>query len=116
MLCGPQSPLAIFCSLGRLGRMSPVKSYDPGRIRGAAAAVHDANSGIADALDALDAEVSTLRAAWSGEASDAYDLAQAQWSARLAEMNRILALAAAAAANSAERYAQGRSKIEARWA
>ncbi|WP_314424872.1 WXG100 family type VII secretion target [uncultured Microbacterium sp.] len=96
--------------------MSPVKSYDPGRIRGVAAAVGEANRSIAEALDALDAEVSTLRAAWSGEASDAYDAAQAQWSARLTEMNRILALASGAAANSAERYARGRSKIEARWA
>lgn len=96
--------------------MSPVKSYDPGRIRGAAAAVEEANRSIADALDALEAEVSRLRSAWSGDASDAYDTAQAQWSARLAEMNRILGLAASAAATSADRYGRGQSKIQARWA
>lgn len=96
--------------------MSPVKSYDPGRIRGVAAAVDSANRGIVDALDALDTEVSQLRAAWSGEASDAYDAAQAQWTARLSEMNRILGLAAAAADSSAERYGRGQAKIAARWA
>lgn len=35
-------------------------------------------------------EVETLRSLWSGEASDAYDLAQSKWSANLQEMHRIL--------------------------
>lgn len=96
--------------------MSPVKSYDPERIRGAAVAIKESSRNIADALDALDARVSTLRAAWSGEASEAYDAAQAQWSVQLAEMNRILTQAATAGENSADRYARGRAKIEARWA
>jgi WXG100 family type VII secretion target len=96
--------------------MSPVKSFDPGRIRGAAAVVDGANRSIRDALDALDAEVSQLRSAWSGEASDAYDAAQAQWMARLSEMNRILGLAASAADSSAERYGRGQAKIQSRWA
>lgn len=96
--------------------MSPVKSYDPGRIRGAVTAIEEANRGIADALDVLDTKVTTLRAAWTGEASDAYDAAQVEWTARLAEMNKILAQAAVAGANSADRYARGRNKLRERWA
>lgn len=96
--------------------MSPVKSYDPGRIQATATAFTDAYDSIATALGALESEVSRLRSSWNGEASDAYDATQAQWTARLAEMNRILGLAASAAGASAERYRRAQSKIEARWA
>lgn len=95
--------------------MSPVKKFNPGRIQGAAAEIAGANRAIIDSLEALDREVRTLRSHWNGAASDAYDIAQAQWGTQLSEMNRILAAASAAATNAGERYSSGRSKIERRW-
>ncbi|WP_159501998.1 WXG100 family type VII secretion target [Microbacterium sp. 18062] len=45
---------------------------------------------IGEDLATLDEKVSNLRSEWSGEASDAYDRAQRQWTANLQELNRIL--------------------------
>lgn len=95
--------------------MPPIKSYDPSRLQATAVALTQASSGIADELDRLDAEVETLRASWDGEAALAYSTAQAQWTARLTEMNRILALAVRAMSSTAERQSQTRAKISARW-
>jgi WXG100 family type VII secretion target len=41
-------------------------------------------------LAALDREVATLRSAWSGDATDAYDLAQQRWSAQLSRIQALL--------------------------
>lgn len=80
-----------------------------------ASTIGDANRSIAQALDAFDQQARVLRSQWSGAASDAYDTAHREWTARLEEMNRILALADAAVASSADRYASGHQKIKERW-
>ena len=95
--------------------MTPVRAYDPSRISTAGMVIAQAHDDIAEALAHLDAEVSTLRSGWNGEATDAYSRAQALWTTRQAEMNRILELASTAAGNSAARYSRGRAKIAARW-
>lgn len=95
--------------------MPPIKSYDPARLQATASALNDANSGIADELDRLSVQVETLRSTWDGEASLAYSTAQAQWTARLTEMSRILALAVTAMSKTAERQSQARAKISALW-
>lgn len=41
-------------------------------------------------LDRLDARAAVLRGDWSGEASDAYDRAQRDWTARLDHMRALL--------------------------
>ncbi|MFV0286226.1 MAG: WXG100 family type VII secretion target [Demequina sp.] len=38
----------------------------------------------------LDERVTTLRAAWTGEASDAYDVAQSDWTTSLTHMRDLL--------------------------
>ncbi|GAA3594709.1 hypothetical protein GCM10022198_18170 [Klugiella xanthotipulae] len=45
---------------------------------------------IREILAALDVAVSTLRAEWTGAASDAYDRAQRDWTCELAAMNDTL--------------------------
>lgn len=54
-------------------------------------ALKQSNNEIAGVLRDLDGKVTSLRSAWSGEASDAYDKAQRQWDGHVAELNRILA-------------------------
>lgn len=54
------------------------------------ASLAQASRGIDEDLTALDEKVSKLRSEWSGEASDAYDHAQREWTASLQELNRIL--------------------------
>ncbi len=80
-----------------------------------AASIEQSDQDIAQTLEALDVEVSTLRQNWSGDASEAYDATHAQWLRNFSEMNRILYSASSAAANSTEAYANARSKIHARW-
>lgn len=45
---------------------------------------------IGQILTDLDERVATLRSGWSGEASDAYDRAQREWTASLNELGAIL--------------------------
>lgn len=92
-----------------------VKKFSPERIQSVAGSVSAANTAIATELETLDERVRVLRAGWSGEASDAYDKAHREWTARLTAMNKILASASNAASKSSERYAAGRVKIEERW-
>ncbi|MCI2959077.1 WXG100 family type VII secretion target [Agromyces atrinae] len=42
-------------------------------------------------LRTLDTKVDKLRGAWSGDASDAYERAQREWTALLEEMRRLVA-------------------------
>lgn len=96
--------------------MGAVKRFDPSRIQALSDDMARANADIGAVLEALDREAQSLRAGWSGEASAAYDRAHAQWTARLREMNRILALSSRSAGNAATRYGEAKRKIEERWA
>lgn len=60
--------------------------------------------GIAEELRTLDEKVARLRGEWSGDASDAYDSAQREWTACLDEMGRIL-----------QEYSERVSDIDARY-
>lgn len=42
-------------------------------------------------LGDLDRKVSTLKASWDGEAKEAYERAQREWSVQITEMNALLA-------------------------
>ncbi|MFJ4159360.1 WXG100 family type VII secretion target [Microbacterium testaceum] len=71
-------------------------------------ALRDATVFIERYLDDLDAAVAAGRAEWTGDARNAYDAAQRQWSDALARMNASLADATAgmAAARSAFEIAE----------
>jgi len=74
-----------------------------------------AQEAIGGILDALDSEVKTLRARWTGEASDAYDSAQSELSSGLREANDQLAAAAAGILRANERYRKAEATNAAHW-
>ncbi|MFG6445653.1 WXG100 family type VII secretion target [Microbacterium sp. P06] len=59
-------------------------------LEGLRVALAQTSRSIAETLRDLDDRVSKLRSAWSGDASDAYDRAQRDWTASLDELGRIL--------------------------
>jgi WXG100 family type VII secretion target len=71
--------------------------------------------GLARVLDELDAEVSTLRAGWSGEASDAYDRAQRQWTSQLQEFTHYLQHHREQAARAQDLFADAKKRNEQIW-
>lgn len=90
--------------------------FDPEALQTTAASLAEANSGIQQRLDTLEAEASTLIGLWSGEAADAYRHAQQQWTASLAAMNSVLRSTSKATETSAARYAAASAKVAERFA
>jgi 6 kDa early secretory antigenic target len=68
-----------------------------GQIKGGA-------GGIKSQLDQLESEVSKLRAGWSGESQQAYDIAQAKWNQSLTDLNQLLQLISQRTIEIAETY------------
>ncbi len=59
---------------------------------------------IAARLDDLEAELAPLRAGWSGQAREAYDVAKRQWDAAMHEMHALLDEAGRAVSRSNAEY------------
>lgn len=78
-------------------------------------ALRAASTGISAELEQLDAQVARLQGAWSGEAREAYALAQARWRAELAAIHRLLDLATARADGANARYTTARQTVAGRW-
>jgi WXG100 family type VII secretion target len=74
-----------------------------------------ANAAIGAALADLDAEVATLQSAWSGEAREAYALAQARWRSDLDALNATLARAVEVSTSVRTRYGTTRQTIARAW-
>jgi len=65
-------------------------SVSPDRVIALSGQIRTGANGIKSQLDDLDAQVSKLRAAWSGSAQEAYDDAQRKWTQSLTELNTLL--------------------------
>lgn len=52
--------------------------------------LRSASGEMLETLAALDSEVSTLRGQWTGEASDAYDVAHAEWTHQMDGVSKFL--------------------------
>lgn len=78
--------------------------------------LRDAIRQYAHLLDALDQEVAVLRDKWTGEASDAYDRAQRDWTAKLAALNELLAEHRNTSVRAQEIFQDTRRKNESLWA
>jgi WXG100 family type VII secretion target len=89
--------------------------FDPQALQSTAAILAEANTGIQQRLDALEAEADTLIGRWSGEAAEAYRHAQQQWTASLAAMNGVLRSTSKATEASAARYASASAKVAGRF-
>lgn len=63
-------------------------------------------NGIRSELEQLDAAVSKLRGSWSGQAQEAYDTAQRQWTQSLTELNLLLEQIAGKTDEMAQLYTQ----------
>lgn len=74
-------------------------------------ALRDASAAIDQILRDLDDRVRALRAAWSGEASDAYDAAHSAWTDQLAAMQHAVGEYGARVHRVDERYRDAASTI-----
>lgn len=77
--------------------------------------LRDAVQHFTQLLEVLDQEVSTLRGRWTGEASDAYDRAQREWTAKLTALNELLAEHRHTTVRAQEIFQDARRKNEALW-
>lgn len=95
--------------------MTETTSIDFGRMDALTASIAQANKNIQGTLTRLDEDVSSLRSAWTGEASDAYDKAHREWTALLAELNRVLAEIARTSGEITARHRAAEKAAEGHW-
>jgi WXG100 family type VII secretion target len=84
-------------------------------ITDAVARLGTAEAGIGATLSALDEQVARLRGRWSGEASDAYDRAQQEWTTAIRELNELLAQATASLTAARDGFRAAEDANIARW-
>ncbi|WP_194763197.1 WXG100 family type VII secretion target [Microbacterium sp. UFMG61] len=66
-------------------------------------------------LDGLEADISELNDLWTGQANQAFDRAQREWSACAADMRSALISAATAAARTQARSREAEAQVAALW-
>ncbi|MCI2956747.1 WXG100 family type VII secretion target [Agromyces atrinae] len=86
-----------------------------GQLDGLVTLLDTSHTDIRTALDELDARVSELRGSWTGDATDAYARAHAEWEEALAELGDVLADAARVIQTTAERGRRTEERIAAKW-
>lgn len=65
-------------------------SVNPAQVTALAGQIRTGANGIKTELDTLESEVGKLRASWDGEAQQAYDQAQREWSKSLTALQELL--------------------------
>jgi WXG100 family type VII secretion target len=75
----------------------------------------DATTGIDGVLTQLEERVAEVSGDWTGEASDAYQKAHAEWDASLKEMRRMLSRTQATHVAVTERYQLARANVSKLW-
>lgn len=84
--------------------MSGELRVDHGSLEAAAADLSSGVRAIDERLDRLDADLRPLHADWTGEAQQAYAVAQAAWTQAMRDMRSLLAQAAVDVAESNSSY------------
>lgn len=88
-----------------------VIAFDPSRHAELLAALGRAAEGIQAELDALEREVAGLRDRWGGDARDAFERAQAEWTAGMVVVQRVLREAARAADQAGRRLVEAEEEV-----
>lgn len=78
-------------------------------------AINASVSAIGGELDRLDASVKTLQSAWSGEARDAYRIAQSEWSRSMRELRAVLDHAREGAADAGRKLRAADDSVRGLW-
>jgi WXG100 family type VII secretion target len=66
-------------------------------------------------LDQLDSELAPLRADWTGQASEAYQTAKAEWTRAMTDMQALLAQVGSAVTQSNSDYQSAERTNQSRW-
>jgi WXG100 family type VII secretion target len=90
-------------------------SFDSGQHETFLSRLDAATTAIEGELDALHLEVGTLREAWSGVARDAYDAAQADWTASMTDLRDMLSQARSGAAEAGDRLRAAEDGVRSLW-
>jgi 6 kDa early secretory antigenic target len=72
--------------------MSQMGSFSvrPEHVTALSGQIRSGANGIRSELENLESKVGALRASWSGQAQESYDVAQRQWSQSLTELQQLL--------------------------
>lgn len=94
--------------------MSDIK-VDFGGVSTAAADISTGANSIAAALDTMDSQLQPLRQAWTGEASQAYEVAKSKWSTALTDMKALLTDIGSAVDQGGQDYQSTEARNTSRW-
>lgn len=86
-----------------------------GALETAAADIQSSAGQIQSRLDQLDRELAPLRADWTGAASESYQVAKAQWSRAITEMQQMLQQLGVAVNQSNQEYQSAERANQGRW-
>ncbi|MFI1522595.1 WXG100 family type VII secretion target [Kitasatospora cineracea] len=84
-------------------------------IQNASSEVRQTASRIQNQLDDLKAGVQRIASSWEGAAQQGYQARQAQWDAKAADLQQVLARIASALDNAAQSYQQTEKSNESIW-
>lgn len=90
-------------------------SFDSGEHEAFLGRLEAATTAIQSEIDALCLRADTLRGAWSGAAKDAYDTAQADWTASMTALHDLLARTRTGAAEAGERLRADDDGVRSLW-
>lgn len=94
--------------------MSDIK-VDFGGVSTATADISTGANAISAALDAMDSQLQPLRQAWTGEASQAYEVAKSKWNSALSDMKALLTDIGSAVDQGGQDYQQTEKNNTNRW-
>lgn len=86
-----------------------------GALDAAAGNIQASSRGIQARLDQLDRELAPLRSDWTGAASEAYQVAKAEWTRAITEMQALLAQVGTAVSTSNSEYQAAERANQGRW-
>ena len=91
-------------------------SVNPAQVSALAGQSRSGSQNIKSTLDNLESEVNKLKGAWSGEALEAYNQAQRNWTASVNEMQQLLTQIAGKTEEISQQYTQTDSSAAGRFA